>query len=120
MSGEGELLLYSADERTAHLFALNGHGTPLARTTFHDGRVRAIGATQSGSPGFFVVAEESSACLLRSHDLALCARLHDAGGVVSCACVHEPRPGSGRVEVLLGLESGALAVWLLDVAHLAV
>ena len=51
--------------------------------------------------------------MLRSHDLGEVARLHDAGGTVACACVHEPRAnGSGRLEVLLGLENGTVAVWV--------
>lgn len=118
ISGEGEVLLYASDDRSAAVFALNG-SSPLGHATFHDGgRVRAILATQgAASPGFFVVAEERAVVVLRSHDLSVCARLRDTGGVVTCAALHAPVGGGGRLEVLLGLESGLIATWVVEVGH---
>ena len=113
VSGEGEVLMFSSDDRTAHVFALNGV-EPLASVAFHDGKVRAICATQSSSPGYFVVAEDSSASVHRSHDLSLCARLRDAGGAIACASLHERQEGCGRLDVLLGLECGVVVPWIVE------
>ena len=110
VSGEGEVLIYTAEERTAYGFGLNS-SEPIGRAAFHE-RVRAIAATQAAAPGFFVVAEESAATVLRSHDLSVCARLADAGGTVASVVINER--GQGRLEVVLGLESGAVATWVVD------
>ena len=115
-SGEVELVLYSAEDRTAHLSSLNG--ISLGKASFRDGRMRAIVATQSNAPGFFVFAEESSVSIHRSHDLSLVVRIPDTGGAVGCATVWEPWPG--RLEVVLGLMSGAVATWVAELAQVAV
>ena len=115
VSGEGEVLLYSADDGTAHVFSINGEH--LGSAGFHDGRVRAILASQSAAPGFFVIAEESSITVRRSHDLSLCAQVVDAGGVIACASLYEVAPARGRLDVILGFESGTVATWVVDVSH---
>ena len=121
LAGEGELLLFSAVDSTLRVYSAC-NGEHLASMRLH--RLRALCATQRGGPGFFVVVEDhhnqraSMVSVRRSHDLSLCAALPVSAGIACCAAVHEPL--EGVLEVAIGLESGQLLAWSLDLREVLV
>ena len=110
VSGEGELVMYSAADSVVHLYSL--HGELLGSIGMRRGPLRAIHATQEGAPGFFVFAEERAVSVRRSHDLSLVAQLLELGSVVCSAAIHEGQ--HGQLIVMLGLVSGQVATWTLE------
>lgn len=113
ITGEGEIILFSADESAAHLVSLNG--SALGTAVFRGGRVRAIVATQASAPGFFVFAEDATVTVRRSHDLSEAARLVDAGAPVTCLALHQSTLRA--LEIVMGFESGRVAIWSVDLRN---
>ena len=116
VSGQGEVVFYSAEDRVLHLRSINGD--PLAVLPLRYSRLRSLRATQQSGPGVVLVVEDSQARLLRAHDLSPCASLPDVGGVVSCATLREV--GDAALEVVMGMENGHVITWSVDLREHAV